>query len=152
MNRKPLLTLLLPAAALLSAPAAQAVETLSTAELAEHCQHYSSKPESADAIFCLRYIQGFVDGAIATDEKVAQNATADSGDETFVERALRTRTEFRRYPTYYADFCLGEEVPLRSVVQRVVHDLTNRKVASANQNARDAVYYTLRKSYPCRKS
>ncbi|RPH99986.1 MAG: hypothetical protein EHM68_00210, partial [Lysobacterales bacterium] len=48
--------------ALLAAPAAWAVEALSTAELASHCAKYHDPNASEDRTFCVRYIQGFIDG------------------------------------------------------------------------------------------
>jgi len=58
-------------AKLQGASGAVAVEPLSTQELASHCAHYSEYNEGVDTIFCVRYIQGFIDGAIATDERVS---------------------------------------------------------------------------------
>jgi len=54
-----------------------AVEALSATELAEHCIHYADDPEGEDAIFCTRYVQGFIDGAVATDERVTLNVVAE---------------------------------------------------------------------------
>ena len=131
-----------------------AVEALSTAELAEHCMHYADDPEGADAIFCVRYVQGFIDGAVATDERVTLNVVAEiEKDETFSERAIRTRSPSRslsRYgATVYAEFCLGAPVPLKEVVEHVIDDLMNRKVLEDTLLARDAVYAVLRRDYPC---
>lgn len=131
-----------------------AVEALSTAELAEHCMHYADDPEGEDAIFCVRYVQGFIDGAVATDERVTLNVVAEiEKDETFSERAIRTRSPSRslsRYgATVYAEFCLGEPVPLKEVVEHVIDDLMNRKVLEDTLLARDAVYAVLRRDYPC---
>jgi len=53
-----------------------AVESLSSAELASHCIRYRTAPNGEDGIFCVRYIQGFIDGAVATDESVAINVAA----------------------------------------------------------------------------
>jgi len=132
---------------------AGAVESLSTKELASHCSHYADDPEGKDAIFCVHYIQGFIDGAIATDERVAQNVAAEyETSESYTERAIRTRAPDRlvRFgPTAYADFCLGDPVPLAEVVSRVITDLSNRQVLDGQLLARDAVFYTLRKEYPC---
>ena len=58
---------------LLLAPAAWAVEALSTAELVSHCDKYHDADATEDRIFCVRYIQGFIDGAVATDERVTRN-------------------------------------------------------------------------------
>jgi hypothetical protein len=134
-----------------------AVEALSTAELAEHCMYYGDDPEGEDAIFCVRYVQGFIDGAVATDERVTLNVVAElEQGETFSERAIRTRSPSRslsRYgATVYAEFCLGAPVPLKEVVEHVIDDLMNRKVLEDTLLARDAVYAVLRRDYPCETS
>ena len=133
---------------------ALAVEPLSTEELAAHCAHYSENNKGKDTIFCVRYIQGFIDGAIATDERVTLNVAAEyDKKETFAERALRTRGRSRllQYgPTVYAEFCLGTPVPLKAVVETVVHDLENRTLVDRQLHARSAVYQSLRTAYPCK--
>lgn len=130
-----------------------AVEPLSTEELTSHCAHYASSPQGPDAIFCVRYIQGFIDGAVATDERVTLNVAADyAGGETYSERAMRTRGGARlsQYgPTVYAGFCLGAPVPLRAVVEQVLNDLENNAIVDRSSHARLAVYQTLRTSFPC---
>jgi len=134
---------------------AKAIESLTTAELAEHCSHYEKEPTGVDAVFCVRYIQGFIDGAIATDEKVAQNAIeASNDDETFSERAIRLRKARQKQtdPTYYAEFCLGASVPLKSVVENVIQSLEKRRFNPEELPAREAVYQILRNSYPCKKT
>jgi hypothetical protein len=138
---------------LLAAPA-KSVEPLSTPELAGHCAFYYSDREGEDAIFCVRYVQGFIDGAVATDERVMLNVVAEiEKDETYAQRAIRIRNPSRsvsRYgPTVYAEFCLGAPVPLREVVEHVIDDLMNRKVLEESLLARDAVYTVLRRDYPC---
>ena len=147
-------TLLLGAATLLLLSGkANSVEPLSTPELAEHCAHYYEDREGEDAIFCVRYVQGFIDGAVATDERVLENVAAEiDQDETFTERAIRNRIGTRirlRGPTVYADFCLGEPDSLESVVEKVVDDLANRKYLDESLLARDAVFSTFQREYPC---
>jgi hypothetical protein len=91
-------------------PAAMAVEKLSTDELASHCVHYLNDPDGTDGTFCVRYIQGFIDGAVATDERVTYNVAAEyERTESFSERAMRTRLgpRLQRFPSYFAEFCLG---------------------------------------------
>ncbi len=131
---------------------ANAVEALSTEELVSHCVYYEQDPESVDGVFCVRYIQGFIDGAVATDERVTNNV-ADEYDrnETFSERAIRTRlgSRLERFGTYYAEFCLGEPVPLKSVVELVIVDLENTRRVANQPLARDFVYATLRMQFPC---
>ena len=132
---------------------ALAVEALSTEELISHCAVYEEDPEGEDGIFCVRYIQGFIDGAVVTDERVTYNV-ADEYDreETFTERAIRTRLGSRidRYgPSYYAEFCLGEPVPLAEVARVVIADLLRLESLKGRELARDVVYATLRREYPC---
>ena len=132
---------------------ARAVEPLSTPELAERCSYYFEDADGEDAIFCVRYVHGFIDGAIATDERVMLNVASElDRKETYSERAIRTRLgrNTKRFgSTVYADFCLGEPVPLIEVVEKVVHNLMNRKFLDEQLLARDAVYSTLRMEYPC---
>lgn len=132
---------------------ATAVEPLSTEELILHCAVYEDDPDGEDGIFCVRYIQGFIDGAVATDERVTNNV-ADEYDkeESFTERAIRTRIGSRldRFgPSVYAEFCLGDPVPLADVVELVVADLLKLESMDGRENARDVVYATLRREYPC---
>ena len=135
------------------APAVLAVEALSTEELMSHCQEYHDEQAREDRIFCVRYIQGFIDGAIATDERVMRNVAKDlEVEETFSERAKRTRIGSRldRYgATSYAGYCLGDPVPLREVVEFVVEDAQDPQRIIANPLARELVYATLRDHYPC---
>ena len=129
-----------------------AVEALSTAELSLHCERYNDENASEDRTFCVRYIQGFIDGAVATDASVLNNVTQEyEQDETFSERAARTRIGRRmeRYgPSVYAEYCFGDTVPLVEVVEHVVADLAD---GAGNETplARDVVYRTLRSHYPC---
>ncbi len=137
----------------LYATEATAVEALSTEELILHCAVYEDDPDGEDGIFCVRYIQGFIDGAVVTDERVTYNVAAEYDKrESFTERAIRTRVGSRieRYgPSYYAEFCLGDPVPLAEVVEVVVADLLTLESLEGREQARDVVYATLRREYPC---
>ena len=134
---------------------AMAVQPLSAVELASHCKHLRTAPEGADGIFCIRYVQGFIDGAIATDERVTPNVAEEyHKEETFSERATRIRLGQRMESygsSYYAEFCLGEPSPLAEVVARVAADLEENPPTSDSLLARNVVYGTLRKHYPCAK-
>ena len=153
-NYKPLNLIILSVIALMSvAQKAIAFEPLSAKELAVHCGDYRKTPESLDAQFCVRYIQGFVDGAIATDLQVMLNAEAERNTkETFTERAMRTRksrgTKQKR-ASQYAEFCLGKTIKLKEIVSKVVSNLDERKNLKANILARAVVYGILKKEYPC---
>ena len=133
---------------------AEAVETLTAEELASHCVGFPDDIDSVDGQYCIRYIQGFIDGAVATDVRVMLNVEAEaSGSESFSERAIRTRKidrNARLRAASYAEFCLGDPVPLVEVVAKVVDDLGERmKATDSPGTARDVVYESLRRHYPC---
>jgi hypothetical protein len=155
MNRY-LAAVLAVAVGLVVSADADAVEVLSAEELASHCAEFHDDPDGLDGQYCVRYIQGFIDGAIATDVRVMLNMEAERGEETFTERAIRTRIIDRNSLTRaagYAEFCLGDPVPLIEVVTRVVGDLDERvKATDSSGTARDAVYESLRRHYPCENS
>jgi len=128
----------------------QAVEPLTAQELVSHCKAFPDQADSSDGQFCIRYIQGFIDGAVATDTRVLLNVEADHNHkETYTERATRTRTA-RSRAAVFAEFCLGDPVPLREVVEKVVNDLSQRKHTEEGVTASAAVYASLRKNYPCK--
>jgi hypothetical protein len=153
---KPAYWLLVVTVMLIPTHNAVAVETLSAEELAEHCVAFPDAIDSIDGQYCIRYIQGFIDGAIATDVRVMVNIEAESEhQDSFTQRAFRTRLPSRadnERAAGYAEFCLGDPVPLREVVSNVVGDL-NLSLESKNSlgSARDAVYDSLRKHYPCKE-
>ena len=155
MNRY-LAAVLAVAVGLIASTEVDAVEVLSAEELASHCAEFHDDPDGVDGQYCVRYIQGFIDGAIATDVRVMLNMEAEREEETFSERAIRTRIIDRNSLTRaagYAEFCLGDPVPLVEVVTRVVGDLDERvKATDSSGTARDAVYESLRRHYPCEKS
>ena len=132
---------------------AQAVKPLSSEEFASHCIEYRRAPEGGDGIFCVRYIQGFIDGAVATDERVTMNVVAEyTREETFAQRAIRTRLgkSLERFgASYFAEFCLGEPVPLGEVVDHVVTRLERIDFKPQVPMAREFVYQVLRDDYPC---
>jgi len=133
---------------------AQAVDPLTSDEFASHCIDYRRAPEGSDGIFCVRYIQGFIDGAVATDERVTTNVSAEySREETFAQRAIRTRLgmDLERYgASFFAEFCLGEPIPLAEVVDHVVTRLEGIDFKPQMPLARDFVYQVLREDYPCK--
>lgn len=144
-------------ALLLPAHNAISVEVLSVEELASHCEVLPEASDSIDGQYCIRYIQGFIDGALATDVRVMVNIEAQSKrSESIADRAIRTRlpskSESQR-AAGYAEFCLGDPLPLKDVVTSVVNDLNARiETKGSSIPARDAVYESLRKNYPCNDS
>jgi hypothetical protein len=139
---------------LISVPTVNALEVLTSKELASHCALLKTKPQGVDGQYCTRYIQGFIDGAIATDARVMLNAeNAISGNETFAERAIRTRMPGRvdrSRAEKLAGFCLGDPVPISDVVNLVVTDLAVLQNTTANdESAMVVVYKSLINNYPC---
>ena len=117
----PLLGLLLVTAAW----PVRAIEVLTASELASHCAVLPQQQDSADGQYCIRYVQGFIDGAVATDAQVML-AADEQRKESFTERAYRTRAPShldRQRAARLAGFCLGDPLPLFDVVERVVADL-----------------------------
>ena len=138
----------------IAASSAWAVEALTTEELIAHCAIYDEDPEGTDGVFCIRYIQGFIDGAVATDERVA-NTVADEyeREETPTERHIRARLESRIEKfgsSYYAGYCLGEPLPLAEVAGKIIIDLMEIENFEGRELARDVVYEILRREYPCK--
>lgn len=154
MNRR-LVALLAIVSGFFAFTEADAVEILTAEELASHCEAFPDDADSVDGEYCMRYIQGFIDGAIATDVRVMLNMEAEK-EESFTERAIRTRMidrDLQLRASGYAEFCLGDPVPLAEVVARVVADLDQRtKAMDSSGTARDAVYESLRRNYPCEES
>jgi hypothetical protein len=139
--------------ALLLAPSTWAVEALTTEELVSHCDKYRDETAAEDRTFCIRYVQGFIDGAVVTDDRVLNSVAGEyEKEETFTDRALRTRlgSRLERYgATSYAGYCLGDPVPLQEVVEHVVEGSGDLKLISAHPLAREFVYAILRLNYPC---
>ena len=132
---------------------ALAITPMTTAQLIAQCDAYSSDASSAEASACIHYIQGFVAGAIATDERVSRNVVKQMSEtEDYAQRYAEVRfgrqlEEFG--PTYFAEFCVPEEVPLAEVVEKIVFDLQDPSFLRDQPLARDAVYRALRKDYAC---
>ena len=130
---------------------AHAVEVLSAQELAAHCSFLAGNREGVDGQSCIRYIQGFIDGAVATDVRVMNNIEAEmKRTETYSERAMRTRVHDIQRAAGYAEFCLGDPVPLSEVVDKIAADLNTREIRAPELEARQFVYAALRRHYPCK--
>jgi hypothetical protein len=131
---------------------AYAVPPLTLGQLQADCQAVSRAPDSAPAQRCLVYVQGFLDGAVATDERVALNVAEEiERSETLTERAIRTRLGVRLSrvgASFYAEYCVGDPVPVQEVVGHVIEEL---EVVGSDPTAlaRDVVYAALRRHYPC---
>lgn len=147
--------LLLVAAGLyLVADSAAAITSVRASELRADCQAYRTAPDSTAAKRCLAYIHGFLDGAIVTDARVAQNVSAEyEKSETYSQRVIRTRVRERNKvtPTYYAGFCVGNPVQITVVVDKVIAHLEANPPGSET-SAAALVYAALKSGFPCKPS
>lgn len=137
---------------LLSAPRASAIEPLTAEQLKEFCSEAETGYGDTESLLCIYYVKGFLDGAVATDPRVAENVVAEiEKEESFSERAIRTRvgSRLRDYgPSVYAEFCVGQPDPIAEVIQHVNEEL-DRYVDLEGVQAQTVVYATLRRHYPC---
>ena len=134
------------------APRASAIEPLTAIQLQEVCADARNNPDSPEARLCVYYIKGFLDGAVATDGRVAENVASEIEEqETFTERAIRTRVinRLKDYgPSVYAEFCVGQPDPIADVVLHVIEELDRYDDLESVQ-AQTIVYDSLRRHYPC---
>jgi hypothetical protein len=128
---------------------AQAVEALSAAQLGELCA--LERSATAAITPCRTYVLGFLEGAIATDPRVALGVTEQiEKEDSFQARAYRTRLgrDLERLgPSHLAGFCVPKEIPLGSITTRVVESLP---ATPADEPAGELVYRVLRSNYPCK--
>jgi hypothetical protein len=117
------------------------------------CAEVVANPDSAEAQLCIYYVKGFLDGAVATDGRVAENVASEIDDrETFTERAIRTRVinRLRDYgPSVYAEFCVGQPDPIADVMMHVIDEL-ERYEDLDGKKAQTIVDDALRRHYPCK--
>jgi hypothetical protein len=126
------------------------VERLSTEELVSHCEFSPEQAAGVDGQFCIHYVQGFIDGPMATDERMLLNIEAKlDKTETYLGRAALVHgASLPDRAAQYAEFRLDEPESLQKVVGHVVDDLKATSFA-ADAMARAVVYASLRKNYPC---
>lgn len=140
-------------ALILLAPVSHATEPLEASELRRFCLEAGIAGDSTNGRLCETYVLGFLDGAIATDGRVAANVAAEiDRDESLSERAVRTRGVARRLESFgetvYADFCVGTPVPIAEVLTRVLDELESADNAT-QLTAREIVYAALQRHYSC---
>ena len=126
---------------------AHAVNVLMASQMADIC--LDENGQDAGKEICAAYVRGFIDSAVATDPRVIENVTMDL-EESFSKKAARTRigSRLKSYgPSYYAQFCIQDTVPLSEIAVHVQAALTTDRVVDIP--ARDLVYQVLRKNYPC---
>jgi len=149
---KNLMMCFIATACLFAANQVSAIEPLTATQLNEVCADSLEQRDSPEARLCIYYVKGFLDGAVATDGRVAENVVAEfEGEESFTERAIRTRVGSRLKtfgPSVYAEFCVGQPDPIVDVVRHVIEELDRYEDLEGIQ-AQAVVYSSLRRHYPC---
>lgn len=133
---------------------ANAVEPLRADTLKQYCAKFAEDPQSTLSQKCAAYVGGFLDGAVATDARVAENVVNEMEEsESFTERAIRTRVYGKLRdigPSVYAEFCVGAPVPVEDVVLKVADNLQARESLEGIA-ASSIVYAVVRENYPCKQ-
>jgi hypothetical protein len=128
---------------------AQALETLGRDDLLSLCR--SESP--GEGAVCSGYINGFIDGAFATDPGVVDRVVSEiETEESFSERAIRTRlgnTLARFGPSYYAGFCIPGDLSMDTIVEELLGAAQEEVDHTGKQNARDYLYGLLQARHPC---
>jgi len=125
-----------------------AITTMTVEQLRAICAEDDNDPRQLDA--CGLYLRGFLDGAIATDERVVENVVRELEGASFGERAYRTRLgpRLEHYgPASFADLCIGQTVSLQQLREAVTTALG--KPVTATDSAREFVYEQLHERFPC---
>lgn len=129
---------------------AQGAQLLMAEQLIRYCDDTSALSTPGNP--CTLYVQGFINGAVATDARVMLNMEAEKKQsESYSERAIRTRApsrgEYLR-AAKYAEFCLGSTIRLKQIVTHVANEIKMLSPTSG-LTAAEAVYGALKKHYPC---
>ena len=136
------------------APApASAEEWLSGNDLENSCEVLLDDPQNQQGLLCLAFVQGFIAGADTSVAEVSPRSArpASPGDESYAERAARTRLgtlRLQQIQSTYAQYCINDQVTAIEVVEKVT-DYIEDHPAAADLTAHDAVREALVHSFPC---
>lgn len=135
---------------LLAASPAVSMEWLDADELESSCNAFLAGSTDKNAALCLAYMQGFLAGAEAAPG-LKRPDPAKHGDETYAERAARTRLGGMRMMQLRADqprYCLDDSLSTVQIVETVAGYLETHEEALRLNNA-EAVYQALVHEFPC---
>ena len=135
---------------LFAASPATAMEWLDADQLESSCDAFLDGSTDADAALCLAFMQGFLAGAEAAPG-VAWTGPGAADDETYAERAARTRLGTLRMLALRADqpdYCLDDSLSAIEIVETVAGYLETHEEALRLTNA-EAVYEALVHEFPC---
>jgi uncharacterized membrane protein len=123
---------------------AKAVETLLIDEMPSHCIHYVENSGSNVGFSSLRFVNNFIDGAVATDEHVIK-------EHFWIDLAVQTDVgnRFNRYGSpFYAKFSLNAPVPLADMLYRLTTIIQNNPLKYSLISVRGLAYLTPSSHYP----
>ncbi len=119
--------------------------------LVQSCAGYIESKEIPEDSVCFEYINGFIDGAVITDSAIIENITKEKQElSAFFQRAYKTRVGSRNQtipPTYYAKFCLPDDLPRKTIVEELIHQLDAEVLTK--QSFKQTLYETLKRVYAC---
>jgi hypothetical protein len=129
-----------------AAPAA--ATWLTTDELEAHCSALERDAESRDGAICAAFIQGVIEGERAVNGPVVDR------EESFAERAARTRVGSRLRTSGERNWCVDPALPAASVLERVVAQMRamREEVDAAPGRASSAAWIVERAlgaAFPC---
>ncbi len=128
-----------------------AMEWLSTDELESSCDAFLDGATGSDAALCLAFMQGFLAGADAAPVQNPAMPGAAPEDESFSERATRTRLSTLQLMQLRANqpaYCLDDALSAIDIVETVAGYLESHEEVLYLTNA-EAVYAALVHEFPC---
>lgn len=122
-------------------------------EVYQLCQSTDVNSGSIGTNGCYQYIQGFLQGALITDDAVVRNMQDPQFESRFANRAYRTRVGNTRDSipaTQYAGFCLPEDKVSNEVIMTLIHDIQNHSLEERKTlEFPTLVYELLKQRYSC---
>ncbi|MEM5536829.1 Rap1a/Tai family immunity protein [Neptuniibacter pectenicola] len=118
-------------------------------ELLNSCHLLHKDHASAEALACVTYISGFLDGALLTDKENA-NELKQAEKSGFMERALRTRLGDRGSDDSYLHFCVPSAKARADVIEQLAPYLSDRDDDATA--LKKSIYNGLKAEFPCPKT
>lgn len=113
-----------------------------------------SSPDDIHGTLCVAYLQGFIAGSTVAGVQREDSTAADTGGETFSDRAARTRAEsyIRRVKALQRGaHCIGDDVPVSAVLEAINAHLES-KPDEVDITDHALVHEALVRHFPCPQS
>jgi hypothetical protein len=138
---------------------ASSAEWFTGHDLGKSCNSLLEDARSADGGVCLAFIQGFIAGAgpgkTSEDSVTGSAEESGSGNETYAERAARTRLGTLRMQQMQSSplplYCIDGTTAALDVVRKVTAYLKEHAGGTADLTADDALREALANSFPCQR-